>query len=120
MQERRKYVRLNIPLEVGYSLQGKPDQWHKSITKNISPNGIRFAIGEDLSKGAIVELKVKIPTRAEPIPIKAKVIWSKKETQQGESAYDVGLAFMQISEESKNVFFQYFCNLMYDQFKKFE
>lgn len=120
MQERRKYVRLNIPLEVSYNIQGKGDQWHRSVTKNISPNGARFVIEQDLPKGAILELKIKLPIRTEPIPIKARVVWTKKGIEQESAIYDAGLEFTQISEEDKNIFFQYFCNLMYEQFKKFE
>ena len=120
MQERRKYVRLNIPLEVSYAIEGKEGLWHKTITKNISPNGARFAIEQDLPKGATLELKIKIPVKPEPIPIKAKIVWTKKEVGQEKDIYDAGLEFTQVSEEDKNIFFQYFCNLMYDQFKKFE
>ena len=120
MQERRKYVRLNIPLEVSYSLQGKEDTRYKSITKNISAGGARFAIEEELPKGAVLNLNIKIPIKSEPIPIKAKIVWTKKESGQGKNIYDTGLEFIHIPEESKGDFFQYLCNLMYDQLKKIE
>jgi len=118
MQERRRYARLNIPLEVRYAFQGKEDVRHKTVTKNISPNGARFTIKEELSKGAVLELTVKIPTKSKPIPIKAKVAWSRKETGQGKDTYDAGFEFIEISEEDKGAFFQYLCNFMYDQIKK--
>ena len=120
MQERRKYVRLNIPLEVNYTLAGKASQQLKSVTKNVSPNGARFTIEGQLPKGATLDITIKIPTNPTPIPIKAKVVWSKKETEQEKDIYDVGFEFTQIPEESKSVFFQYLCNLMYDQLKKFD
>lgn len=120
MQERRRYVRLNIPLQVGYIIQGKKGTRGNSITKNISPNGARFVIEKELPKGTIVDIDIKIPAKPEPIPIKAKVVWSKKEAVQGKDIYDAGFEFVQIPEESKQVFFQYLCNLMYDQLKKFD
>ncbi|MBN2097372.1 MAG: PilZ domain-containing protein [Candidatus Omnitrophica bacterium] len=120
MQERRQYVRLNIPLEISYAVQGEKTPLHKTVTKNISPNGARFILERDLPKGTIVEMEVKIPTRPEAIRVKAKVIWTKKQSGPDEQNYDAGLEFIQISEENKNDFFQYFCNLMYDQFKKIE
>jgi len=120
MQERRRYVRLNIPLEVNYSLQGKDGKQLKSITKNVSPNGARFVIEGALAKGATLDITIKIPTSLEPIPIKARVVWSKKETEESQDIYDAGFEFVQIPEESKSAFFQYLCNLMYDQLKKFE
>lgn len=119
MQERRKYVRLNIPLEINYSIQGKGGQWRKTITKNISPNGARFSIEEALSKGAVLELKIKIPPEDKSIPVKAKIVWIEKDLGQEGNVYDTGLEFVQFSEEDKAAFFQYFYNLMYDQFKKF-
>ena len=120
MQERRRYVRLNIPLEVSYTIQGKEGKEYKAITKNISPNGARFSIEEELPKGAILNIGIKIPTRPDFIPIKARVVWSKKEVEleQEKDIYDAGFEFIQISEEDKSIFFQYLCNLMYDQLKK--
>lgn len=121
MQERRKYVRLNMPLEVSYTIEGKEDTPHKSITKNISPNGARFTVEEELSKGTVLNIEIRIPTKDEPIHIKAKIVWSKKESEQeGKKSYDTGFEFIQIPEESKQEFFQYLCNLMYNQLKSFE
>ncbi len=117
MKERRKYVRLNIPLQVSYVIKGKEDVTHNSIVKNISPGGARFAIGQELPKGTILDIEVKIPASPQPIPIKAKVIWSKKELAGKEGSFDAGFEFIQVSEASKNLFFQYLCNLMCDQMK---
>lgn len=118
MQERRRYVRLNVPLEVSYVIEGRQEQHRKSISRNISPSGIRFAVGEELPKGTVLELGIKIPTKTESIPLKAKVIWSKKEAGQERDSYDMGLEFIHIPEQSKSDFFQYLCNLMYDQLKR--
>lgn len=121
MQEKRRYVRLNIPLEVSYLIKGKEAAPHKSITKNISPNGARFTVEEELSAGTVLNIDIKIPTKNEPIPIKAKIVWSKKESeQQGKEIYDAGFEFIQIPEQNKQEFFQYLCNLMYNQLKSFE
>lgn len=121
MQEKRRYVRLNIPLEVSYTIEGKEATPRKSITKNISPNGARFTVEEELSVGTVLNIDIKIPTKNEPIPIKAKIVWSKKESeQQGKEIYDAGFEFIQIPEQNKQEFFQYLCNLMYNQLKSFE
>jgi len=117
MQERRRYVRLNIPLEVSYSIPGREAVRRKSITKDVSPNGARFAVEEELPKGTVLDINIKIPTSLKPIPIKARIVWSKKESGQGKNTYDAGFEFVQIPEESKQKLFQYLCNLMYDQLK---
>lgn len=118
MQERRKYVRLNIPLEVNYTIQGKEGVSYQSITKNISPNGARFSIEQELPKGSVLDINIKIPEQADSIPIKARIVWIKKESDVEPGAYDTGFEFIKIPEKSKQKFFQYLCNFMYDQFKK--
>ncbi len=117
MQERRRYVRLNIPLEVSYSIQGEKGTRYKSTTKNISPNGVRFVLEKELPAGTILDIGIIVPSKSEPIPIKAKIIWSKKEFEKGKDTYDAGFEFVHIPEESKKEFFQYLCNLMYNQLK---
>ena len=118
MQERRKYARLTVPLEVNYTIEGKEGAEHKTVAKNISPNGAMLNIKGELPKGAVLDLEIKIPDSPKPIPIKARVVWFKKGVQEGKDAYSAGLEFVQIPEESKNTFFQYLCNLMYDQLKR--
>jgi len=119
MQERRRYVRLNIPLEVNYAIQGEKGLHHKSVTKNISPNGVRFAVKKELAAGTVLNIDIIIPAKPKPIPIKIKVVWAKKEVRQGKGLYDAGFEFVHIPEESKKEFFQYLCNLMYSQLKSF-
>ena len=82
MQERRRYVRLNIALEVIYSILGKEDNRYKSITKNISAGGVRFNTEKEAPKGAAFLLEIKIPNATEVIPIKAKIVWAKKEVER--------------------------------------
>jgi c-di-GMP-binding flagellar brake protein YcgR len=118
MQERRKYARLDIPLEITYSIQGKSGSKYKTIIKNISPGGVSFVLKEDLPKGAVLNISLKLPTRPEPIPIKAKLVWSRKGNDAKENSYNAGFEFIRIPEESKTEFFQYLCNLMYDQLRK--
>lgn len=119
MQERRKYARLTVPLEVSYTIEGKEGTQYKTVAKNVSPNGAMLSLEGELPMGAILDLEIKIPEDStKPIPIKAKVVWSRKEIQEGKDAYNTGLEFIQIPEESKNIFFQYLCNLMYDQLKR--
>lgn len=113
MQERRKYVRMTIPLEISYTIEGKEASPRKSTTKDISPDGVSFPIKEEIPKGSLLNINVKIPTRPEAVAIKAKVVWY----EEGKDSYIVGLEFIHISEEAKQDFLQYLCNLMYSQLK---
>ena len=119
MQERRKYVRLSIPLEINFSVEGQPNSRHQSIAKNISPNGIRFITDQNLSLGQTLDLDIKIPAKGESVPLKAKVVWAgAAKAEKGKGAFEVGLEFIQIADDRKSDFYQYLCNLMYDQLKR--
>ncbi len=85
MQEIRRYVCLRIPLEVSYNIRGREDTHWKAITKNISAGGARFIINEELPKDTVLNLDIKIPIKPKLIPVKAKVVWSKKEITQGKN-----------------------------------
>ena len=117
MQERRRFVRLNIPLEVDYQIAGRQDGFARSVTKDISPNGARFLVKEELPKGSILLICLKLPPALEVIQIKARAVWSKKEGVEQQHIFDTGFEFVEISEKDKKLFFQYMCNLMYNQLK---
>ena len=118
MQERRRYVRLNIALEITYSLPGAAEIQYKTFTKDISPNGARFTIEKEMPKGSVVDLKIKIPTADQIIPVKAKIVWFRKDSQADKNTYDCGLEFISIPQDSTTIFFQYLCSLMYEQLKE--
>ena len=120
MYEKRRYVRLNIPLEVSYIIRGREGKRYKSITKNISPKGAELVLEEELPKGTILDLAIKIPENEETVPIKAKVVWSKKDSEHKQGIYNAGFEFIEVGEKSKKIFFQYLCDLMYDQLKRYE
>ncbi|UCB56531.1 MAG: PilZ domain-containing protein [Candidatus Omnitrophota bacterium] len=113
MRERRKYVRMTTPLEVSYTVEGKEALPQKSTTKDISPDGVSFPVKEEIPKGSLLNINVKIPTRSDAVAIKAKVVWCG----EGKDSCVVGLEFIHISEEAKQDFLQYLCNLMYSQLK---
>jgi hypothetical protein len=77
---RRLSARLACQLTVHYRLD-KP--WHPATALNLSSLGCRLRLGEDLPRGATVELSFEAPLRdgakALSLEIAGKVIWSRHE-----------------------------------------
>lgn len=112
--ERRRYIRLEVPLKVTYTIP----ELHKvytSIAKNISADGMRFeARDKALKESSIVELKLEIPKISSPVHIKARVMWKSKLSLEDGAPFDIGVEFTEIEEDNKNTFLKFLCDLIYD------
>ncbi|MFQ5952943.1 MAG: PilZ domain-containing protein, partial [Candidatus Omnitrophota bacterium] len=75
LPERRRYIRIEEPLRIKISLDGKVSEL---VTKNISPVGVRFEIGEKLDEAKKVALALTLPTSKKPVRIEGKLIWQAK------------------------------------------
>ena len=110
--ERRKYLRVKVPLGVRVISKGRIVLETK--TKDISPLGLRFDSAEaGLNINDEIELKIEIPGRPSPVHAKAKIVWEKKLSTENGSPYGVGCEFIKIEEDNKNTFLKYFCDLLY-------
>ncbi len=114
IEERRKFIRLEVPLELKYIVEG--DAVRKEVTtKDISCEGLRFISEEDVKKGAALELNLGVPDAPNPVHIKGKTIWTKRLSTQDDSPYEVGIEFTEIEEDNKNTFLKFLCDLIYNQ-----
>lgn len=112
-RERRRYIRLKIPVELSY-FSGNGGKVSKAVSTNISADGLRFQTEDrSINEGDSLELKLSMPGAANPIHAKAKVVWSKRISLEDGSPSDVGLEFIDIEEDNKNTFLKNFCDLMY-------
>jgi c-di-GMP-binding flagellar brake protein YcgR len=110
--ERRKFVRLDAPIEVDYAMIGG-NRIHAVISKDISAEGMRFeARDKDLAEAKVVELKLNVPG-PNPIHAKGRVVWKRKLSLADSAPFDVGIEFEEIEEDNKNTFLKYLCDLMY-------
>jgi c-di-GMP-binding flagellar brake protein YcgR len=97
-RERRKFVRVNLPLEVCI-----PDltQVLKTKTENISAGGIRLIINKKLTTGLIINLKIHNINK-NPIDCQGKVLWVFNRTISADNNhchYDTGIEFYKIKKE---------------------
>ena len=113
-RERRKYLRVNVPLKVRVISKGRIVQ--ETQTKDISPLGLRFDSVEcDLSINDEVELKVEMPGKPNPVHVKAKIVWEKRLSAESGAPYSIGCEFVKIEEDNKNTFLKYFCDLLHER-----
>jgi len=114
MQERRKYIRLQVPVEMLYFAEGNPTR-REVATKDLSCDGLRFLSDEDFEKGSGIEINLIIPKASNPVHVQGKVAWAKRLSLEDSSPYEVGVEFTAIEEDNKNTFLKYLCDLIYDQ-----
>lgn len=118
MEERRRFIRLEVPIEVKYVIEESPDQVRRRVdTKDLSCDGLRFICEEEVSDGSLIDLNLTVPGATNPIHIKGKAVWSRKISTEDAAPFEVGVEFMQIEEDNKNTFLKYLCDLIYNETK---
>ncbi|MFC1577056.1 PilZ domain-containing protein [Candidatus Omnitrophota bacterium] len=116
--ERRKYIRLEAPINVSYTLS-QGDKVYRAVSKNISALGLRFQIpSSTIEESSILELALELPSAPNPVHVRGKVIWVKKLTLEDNAPFDVGVEFEKIDEDNKNTFLKYLCDLIYSMSDK--
>ncbi len=111
--ERRRYVRLDAPIDVSYTVPETGNVLNTNI-KNISADGLRFETpNKSIKESDIVELKMIIKDAPNPVHAKAKVIWKHKVSLEDAAPYDCGMEFTEIEEDNKNTFLKFLCDLIY-------
>lgn len=78
MRERRRFNRVQEPLELLYRPSGElAASWHKAILVNISAGGLRFRSDEAVESGTLLELQIQLPGSRQPATIRGLVIWTQ-------------------------------------------
>lgn len=96
IQEKRAYSRLSINLEVDYKVIGIDKSYGSSLTKDISPGGLRLVVEGSLACGTILELTIKTPGTGNTCKARAVVVWSREITDKP-GYFEAGVKFKEIS-----------------------
>jgi hypothetical protein len=110
LQERRRYVRIEVPLKIKVK-NGNIEE--RIVSKNISPVGVRFEISQKLDEAKPVNMAVSIPISREPVRIKGKIAWQAKTSLEDNAPYDAGVEITEIADKDKNTFLKYICDTLY-------
>lgn len=96
MNERRKFMRFDVAIEIEYMVPGNGIPVEGiSIAKNISREGIQVALNSKLLPCTEIEMKLKIPGDAGPSYAKGDLVWIDKDDANAEAA--AGIKLTQIS-----------------------
>ena len=110
LPERRRFVRLEAPLDIKVFRAGKTE---KLTTKNISPMGFMVETGESFDKDQELTFELKVAEGAVPVGIKGRVIWQNKTSLADGAPYNVGVDIVEVDNPGKNDFLKYLCDLLY-------
>ena len=106
MEERRRFVRLDVYLDVSYSVL--PDsQPRYSVTKDVGAGGFCLVTDEPLKPGTRLQVSLKLPERGTPVVCVGEVAWSEAYeivTKTGSRrSVETGVRFIEIAAEDREV-----------------
>lgn len=105
---RRSAKRLNIPLDVRYTIGGKSAN-AKSV--DISSSGIRLLLDERAEAEAVLHLEINIPDRGQIIKLRGEVVWSKEsiENEKGSAKrlFATGIKFVKSRGDTEKTLFDF-------------
>ena len=110
-KERRKSIRLDITIDVKYKIL-KIGEKGAAITKNISGEGMRLSVSEEIPTASILLLEMKIPIYPELITAKGIVVWSKR-SESKIKKFEIGVKFIKINPIAKTRIFKYIYEHIY-------
>jgi hypothetical protein len=116
LPERRRFVRLDVPLMVTFS---RGDHEEKIATKNISPVGFMVETPEGFDQEKTLSFSLMIEPDGDPVKVQGKVIWQNKINLEDGAPFDVGIDIVDVDDKGKNKFLRYLCDLLYgSQYKE--
>ncbi len=113
--ERRKFPRLNLSVDIEYSVIGKESYLKgEGSTKNISSGGICVIVYEKIDIGDILSLVINLPAGERPIQTEGRVVWIGDFILSEEkiSSWDAGIEFTGISEDDSQRLSKYVFTLI--------
>lgn len=111
IKERRRYIRLEVPINIVIRKQAEPTKDYKIPSKNISASGTLVEIEDQLPAGSLLELKLIIPEAPNPVHATGEVVWTTKDPDR--NIFNTGIQFTKIEEDNKNTFLKFLCDSIY-------
>jgi len=105
MDEKRKYPRLDVPVEVSYHVL-KGLSGASTRTKNISVGGICITTILSCTPNVLVELKLYLKKNDPPLTVIGEIVWVK-ENPENRMMYDLGIKFVALREDQEKAIADY-------------
>ena len=111
-KERRSVERMDVSLEVKYSINGKSNSG-KSV--DISTRGLRLLLDEKIETGSPIHLEIRIPGHKRLIRTGGEIVWtaeSKKDsTDIGKRFFNTGIKFYKFHNHDDKKLFDFIENI---------
>lgn len=111
--EKRKAQRINLPIQVSYSLHPKKKVLDETFCHDISGGGLCISFSVRMKKGDRLKTLLHFPNDKKPVTAISKVAWVKKGNMSGGRVfYNTGIKHVGISHEDRTRFVYLFCEMM--------
>jgi len=111
-RERRSAERLNVTLDVRYSIYGKTV---KANSADLSTSGIRLILDEKIEKGSTLQMEIQLPGMNRSIKSNGEVAWSKESFEDEKNVpkrfFNTGIRFVRLDKEDQKNLFDFMQNL---------
>ncbi|MFA5157326.1 MAG: ATPase, T2SS/T4P/T4SS family [Candidatus Omnitrophota bacterium] len=109
--DKRVYSRLNNKVNLRYSVIKSEEELVKkgyaaeqfSVTKNISAGGLVFVTNDPLPVGSIIELKIELPNRQEPVQCLSRVV----RIEETGGKYNIAVCFLDVTGSQRSLLDKY-------------
>lgn len=102
MSERRKYMRFNALLDLEYKTLALNPIFGKALLRDLSREGLRFNIKQNIPIGTPVEISMNVPGDNLPVFAAGKVAWA--------DGLDAGVKLTKISRTDRARMLEYVYN----------
>ena len=109
MKENRKYIRLQAPIGIIYTLikKHKKPRATRSLVKDISGGGLRIMAKEELRSGELLEMEIQIPHLHDPICAIGEVVWFFYWKEKDRETREAGVRFRDIEPKDLHRILEY-------------
>ena len=115
--ERRKSVRLRVPLKIEYELKHGKKVLEETFCEDISAGGLRLCLNFPVKEGDAFKTLIHFPSDQKPVEATSQVVWFNKRAEKAKTPkYDVGLRYISICSKDRNRFTYLMCELMLNCF----
>lgn len=111
MTERRRYIRIEVPLEVEIKANAGSC---RAITRNISPIGLKMECERSFNIGDHLAVTLELPSSDLNVNMDIRVVWQKRVSLEDNSPFEMGVEIIKLEENMKNILLKYLCDLLYD------
>ena len=101
MQDKRKYVRVNVNTTVVYVVIKDGGPAFTALSRNISCGGLHLCFQRHVELHTKIGMEIYLPHEDDPVMASGEVAWQEAETPQNKGNLNTGVRFTEIDSSSK-------------------